>query len=519
MKRRTAPPAWSELEHTALLGTRRAALQMPAVAPALDALLAEIQGGDQEHILLGTAGTLDLYEQIGRLPARVRPDRWAGAPQEDLPACPPQVAAFITQMFEGGLHSLMPEFLGELRKANLRLPETLLPNLLAYGAKRSNMRPLVLPLLGNRGRWLAAQHDKWGYAAVDANSWPSIRAAWEKATQAQRPALVAQLRVENPGQGRALVESTWRAENDQVRLLLIKELETGLSMADEPLLETALDDRSRMVRRRAAQMLAQLPPSRLCRRMIDYVPLYLAWTPGQTRQIAISLPDVTPEMRRNGIVGTNSSVIARVRSEEIIQLISGVPLDYWAENWTADPRTIVRAISTTAWPRTLTSGFSAAAVRQKDSQWARAIIDELGLTVVTKKLIPVLEERDLKALTLRALNDAAGLELSRESDLLTILRSWPGSWDRELAAQILVVFARHFRATADLKMPHHLARDAFLQLGRKAYPALYETAVHELAEPQKLGPWHKPAIEFLRTLRFRRDMLAALQRIPPRSMT
>ncbi len=42
---------------------------------------------------------------------------------------------------------------------------------------------------------------------------------------------------------------------------------TGLSMADEPFLERALDDRDAQVRRRAAELLAGLPDSRLAARL------------------------------------------------------------------------------------------------------------------------------------------------------------------------------------------------------------------------------------------------------------
>jgi hypothetical protein len=516
MSRQTPSTAWSELERVALLGTRRDALQMPDIAPALDELLAGLQHGDSEHLLLSAAGTLDLYEQIGRMPARLRPDSRVQALQEIKPACPPQAAVYIAQMLEGPLRDLLPEFLAEMQKAGFRLPETFLPNLLAYAEKRPKVRPLILPVLGRRGRWLAAQHQRWAYAAVDPASWPSIRSAWEEASKVQRASLVAQIRAENPGQGRALVENTWRGEDDQRRVLLIKELETGLSIADEPLLESALDDRSHLVRRKAAQLLSYLPQSRYCRRMINFVPLYLSWTPDQTRQIMVSLPVVTPEMRRNGIIGVKSSVAARVRGQEIIQLISGVPLDYWTESWEADPWAIARAIPTTAWPRTLTSGFSTAAVRQNNALWAQALIDELGITQVTKKMIPTLEQRELRAYTLRAISDLSGAEIDKDSTLITILRSWPGAWDMEIAARMVAVFSVYFRATADKKVPNNLIREVFLKLGRHAEPDLHERAAEMLNDPQKLGPWRNAAVEFLHTLRFRRDMINALLSKPPR---
>jgi hypothetical protein len=504
------------MERVALLGTRRAALQMPEIAPALDAMLSGLQNGDAEQILLSAAGALDLYEQIGRLPARLRPDTRERAPREDTPSCPPHAALYIAQMLEGPLRDLLPEFLDEMQKSGLRIPETLLPNLLAYGEKRPKVRALILPVLGKRGRWLAAQHHRWAYAAVDPGSWPSIRSAWEDTSNVQRPSLVAQLRGENPAQGRALVENAWRSENDQQRLRLIKELATGLSMADEPLLESALDDRSRLVRRQAAQLLSHLPQSRYCRRMIAFVPLYLTWTPDQTRQITVSLPEVTPEMRRNGIVGVNSTVAARVRGQEIIQLISGVPLDYWTESWAVDPWAIARAIPTTAWPRTLTSGFTAAAVRQKNALWAHALIDELGITQVTKKMIHSLDRQTLRAYTLRAISELTGADIDKDSTLIAILRSWPGAWDVEMASRMVAVFSAYFQATADKKAPNNLVRELFLKLGRHADPDLHAYAAETLGEPEKLGPWRNTAVEFLYTLRFRRDMINALLTKPPR---
>lgn len=509
--------AWSELERVALLGTRRESVHIPDVAPALDALLSSLNREDGEHALLSIAGTLDLYEQIGRMPGRLRPDSAARAPQESMPACPPHAASYIAQMLEGPLRNLMPEFLQELQKQGMRLPDTLLPNMLAYGHKRTMVRPFILPVLGRRGRWLAGHHQSWTYATVDPGSWSSIRSAWEQASAAQRSSLVSQIRAADPAQGRALVESTWRGENDQQRLLLIKQLETGLSMEDEPLLETALDDRSRLVRRRAAELLSHLHDSRLCRRMIDYVPRYLSWTPEQTRRITISLPDVTPAMRRSGIVGANSKVPARVRSQEIIQLVSGVPLDYWTDSWKIEAREILRAISTTSWPRTLTAGLSLAAVRQSDPLWARAIVDELGITAATAKLIAVLEYRDVKAQTLRALNETDVAEIAKDDPMIAIIRRWPGPWDVELGARLVEAFAGHFRATADSRAPSHLVREVFFKLARQAEPDLFSNAARQLGDSEALGSWRNTAVEFLHILRFRHDMLDALVQNPPGS--
>ena len=506
MRGERAPTAWAEMERAALMGTRREQMDLPQIDPALDDLLAGLSGGGAEHALLSAAGTLDLYEQIGRIPARTRPETGAQPPPETMPPCPPRAAGCLAQMLEGTLSGLMPEFLHEMHRAGMRIPDTLLPNMLAYGYKRAAMRLPILAVLGRRGRWLAAHHESWRYAALDPGKWSTIRKAWEDAPAAQRPHLVAQLRAENPENGRALLESVWRGENDQRRLQLIRQFEIGLSMADEPLLESALDDRSDLVRRKAAEILACLPDSRLCGRMAGYVPSYLAWTPQETRQITVSMPPVTPEMRRNGIIGMKNQTPARVRSQEIIQLVGGVPLDYWSDHWDADARAILQAIPTTSWPRTLTSGFCQAAVRQNSAAWAQAIIEEFGITNITAKLIPILDAQMVHALTLRTLNETEPGEFPRNSALVSLLRRHNEGWDLALSRRLLDHFVCQFHATAGARGPNHLVRELFLNYGRRADPDLFDYAVAALGDPEKLGCWRNTAAEFLHTLHFRREM-------------
>ncbi|MFN2279565.1 MAG: hypothetical protein ACK2UR_18260, partial [Candidatus Promineifilaceae bacterium] len=92
MRRDRPPTAWGEMERVALMGTRREQTVLPEIAPALDDLLAGLSGAGAEHALLGAAGTLDLYEQIGRIPARSRPETGAQPPPETMPPCPPRAA-------------------------------------------------------------------------------------------------------------------------------------------------------------------------------------------------------------------------------------------------------------------------------------------------------------------------------------------------------------------------------------------------------------------------------------------
>ena len=506
---------WSALVHTALLGTRREAPPAPRPAPGLEPLLeqmAAMTGAGAERRLLGLAGALDLYEQIGRAPARGAADGRPGPlADDDLPICTPAAADALAQLLEGPLRKLLPEFLGRLAAQQRRAPPALLPNLLAIGAKTAAMRPAILPVIGRQGRWLAARNPEWAYAAASSSGWSGLHRIWANSTAAQRSALVQQLRATDPERGRALFENSWRAENDHTRLRLIKLLAEGLSMADEPLLETALDDRSHLVRREAAEMLSCLPDSRLSKRMASYVPAYLTWTPKRQHAISISLPVVSPAMRRDGIIGLVSKEAARVRSQEIVQLVSAVPLETWEAIW-GPPRTVVAATRHTLWPRTLITGLATAAIRQRDPVWAGELVRAQALMPSTNRLVPLLAAQDLHDLAVQALSATGGVEaLDRRGPLITLLRLWPGPWPAELAAQITAGFTAHFLAGTEGRTPDALLRST-LQNAALTFPPEFAEAAQELLAPVLAGEgaWRAAAAEFVYTLRFRRRMLESL---------
>jgi Family of unknown function (DUF5691) len=503
--------AWSEMERAALLGTRRASANIPVIAPDLDSLINRLHSDDAGHDLLRAAGLLDLYEQIGRTPAKLSPQPLPPPRAETRQSCSPLAAQYLAGMLDGQQRTIMPEFLRAMDAAGLRIPETLLPNMLAYGAARANTRPLILAVLGSRGRWLAMRHENWHYAAIDPHSWQDVRRVWDVSSEVQRRTLAAQLRAVAPAQGRALVESTWRGAGDHQRLHLIKQLETGLSLEDEPLLETALDDRSRLVRKQAADLLSSLPGSRFCRRLENYVPGYLSWDSGQEQPLSVSLPPVTSAMRRDGLVGRLNAKPAHVRSQEMIALTGGVPLDYWQDTWGCSPAALLGAVPDTNWPRTLATGFALAASRQQNATWAAAVLAQFGVTNITARCVPALDPTGFAQLVNDTLDAVTTADIAKQSDLLTLLRQWPGPWEPQLARRLIPVFAGHFRLTAGENRPNSAIRDRFMRLALYGPPELEGTAANLLGDLDELGCWQPVALEFLQTLRFRRDMLRSLK--------
>lgn len=504
---------WDNMVKVALLGTHREPfLQEPGDTP-LARLLDQLAASGPAHRLLSSAGTTDLYEQVGRSPVRVmRETAVLLAPADDRSPCSVQAEYFLSRMLSGQQRNLLPEFLTALQRSNLRVPNTLIPNLLTHGAKVVATRPTIIPLLSARDRQLASQNAAWAYASPEMESWAGLRRIWDDSPSNKRQSLVKQLRATTPDRGRDLLAATWKIDPDHQRIRMLKSLETGLSMNDEPFLETALDDRSQQIRLQAAELLAFLPESRLCQRMAKRVADFFAWTPEQELRISVSFPSIRPDMIRDGVVGSKSKSLARVRAQRFIQIVGAVPLNYWTDNWDGSPQRILQAVIASNWTRTLFSGLSWAAFRQRNDTWAKAILQTRGLEAATGKLVDLLSPEEYTRLIKGILaEDNLADPLEHRSPLLTALRRWAQPIDVKLAEILFPVFATHFRQDQEKKTPSSLVRSSFLNLAHICPPETVDIASTHLLPVAELSPKWRPIVShFFHIMQFRKEMLKAV---------
>lgn len=82
---------------------------------------------------------------------------------------------------------------------------------------------------------------------------------WTTFPKAQRRSFVAAVRRERPAEGRALIESVWKAEPAPVRAALLEALAVGLGVDDKPFLEKLAADRADSVKQAALRLLARMP--------------------------------------------------------------------------------------------------------------------------------------------------------------------------------------------------------------------------------------------------------------------
>ncbi|MEV6249092.1 DUF5691 domain-containing protein [Streptomyces sp. NPDC051742] len=398
---------WEELVTSALLGTDR---RPPAG-------LAGTAAGDLPGALLDAAALHTVRRRAGLRPgpAATPPDP---APEDPRRPLPPAARRRLDQLLAGraapspagrrgaapDLAELLPQWLALANERGYKAPAAGLPALLDAARARTDLRPQALRLAGPRGLWLARLNPEWRFALRGTGAGGSlpapgdreaVRALWDEGLFAERVALLAAVRAEDPAAGLALLASTWSAERAEDRLMFVDSLRSGLSAADEEFLEAALGDRSRNVRATAAELLSALPASALAGRMaaraITCVGLDRT---AESPTITVEAPhECDTAMQRDGLVASPPAGRGE-RSWWLGQLVEAAPLSCWPLRFRGrGPEEIVALPVADDWRDELHAAWCRAAVRQRDAAWSRALLGSPAIPPATGPGTASLAER------------------------------------------------------------------------------------------------------------------------------
>lgn len=493
--------SWNELTTAALLGTERGA--SPDLPSALADVLSANRPGNREVCFLTEAGAFSLWRRAGWIP-----------PQRQVSAtfCEPDAVRLIGQASIGHLLSMLqnrfagvlPEWLSEAARLGLRLPPELLPPLLDRARSDRTLRPIVAEAGGQRANWLASLNPAWTFAADDSPE------HWETGTPDQRIAVYRRMRMADPADALEKLKSVWDSEPAATRSGFLSELVQGLSAADEAFLETALDDRSKEVRRSATDLLARLPQSRFAARMQERVAPLLVFKPAKLLgrpSLTVQLgPPPDPAAIRDGIDAKmfgNQKTLGE-RATELLILIGSIAPGHWTETFQATPEVLLKAIEKDEFARAVITGWAWAAIRHGDAAWAEVLLDAavepLREFLPPTPLLAILSEAKrasrllahIKAGAMDKLGSAEALQCAAE---LTVLSSWP----EDLSEAVLAALRR----STSKGVPWHLRspiETLLLRLPRQS-----------LANADK--GWTEDAegvAAFLELLTFRKDALSSL---------
>jgi hypothetical protein len=360
------------LHKSLLAGLARAPLAPGEGASApLQTLLADVAPA---ALTWHTLAAEDLWQSAGFQPLQAAP----------LPACPaqpccPRAAEHVLQQILRDVHpELLENWLALARDMGFMLPHASLAHLLDKGLSRPALREAMLPVLGERGHWLAASNPAWkqAYAAPGATDDAPL-AQWELGTPEQRREALLAMRRADPAAALALLESEWAGETAEGRASLLGCLATSLGAQDEAFLERALDDKRKEVRVLAQQLLANLPGSQLAQRCAARLGQLLTIERNfltRRHKLVLQLPgEADKAMLRDGIGAQKHHGIGE-KAGWLQDMMACVPPLHWSSIWNLEPRQVLELL--------IGSEFKVALVTGLVQACARAIAHDRGETTL-----------------------------------------------------------------------------------------------------------------------------------------
>jgi hypothetical protein len=291
-------------------------------------------------------------------------------------------------------------------------------------------------------------------------------------------------------------------------------------MADEPFLERALDDRSKEVRRGAAELLERLPESRRAARMLERALPLLAWMPaekprmlglrqGQKAHLKITLPEACdPAMQRDG-VEPKPPPDRRDMGEKawwLFQILRAIPPATWLRKFDLGPAELIAATEKNEWQALLHEAWGAAASTFGDAAWAEALLQSEPRQI---ELLDALAPARQEALLLTMLR--GDITPLHKHPVLQLLRRTRHAWSAELTRAVLGAVRRHMRA-ANAGNDYQLRGAITEDFARRMPPAMLDEIAAGWPDSQDARDrWQGVIDQLLISLQFRRDMLAALR--------
>jgi hypothetical protein len=458
------------LQQSALVGAERLALPAifsqgidrtaPASQQALQAAL--LQPADSKAVqLLRATAVAAVLERAGWRPAT--PAAAALAAALPLPAAESrpapqgeQLLRLLGEVLQGNAPELLALALVSLDAAGQRLPYALLVDALHQGRQSVELRQWLTPVLGERGRWLAAQNPQWAYAH-GVQETADAEQIWQEGSLEQRVALLQQQRATDPAGARARLEASLKELSARERAPMVQSLARGLSADDEALLEKLLGDRSKEVRESAASLLARLPHSPHSQRMGAALQAMLSQDAKGEWQIEPP-QEGHKDWERDGVTLQPPAYIKGHRAWWLQQLVELTPLDFWHRHLDKTPEQLWEWSRRSDWKSALRQGWIAALRAQRDVRW-----------------LPLIQSMESD---------------SRSSDVLPLLMAELSADERETQwlAQLQAKLGKSAFIEAIHRIDESMARTALLSPAMSRW--LLEALLSTLQARQPAGNWH-----------------------------
>ena len=380
-----------DLLTAALVGTAKKPFALSLTASHLR-MFVELESLSSERQLLLSAGVQAICEFAAFVPATVD-DALEPSPVETRRFISSRVTNIVDGLLDQTSDSpLLVEACQLMRQFERVLPPASLPVALQVSSKP--LRAALLPVIGERGRWLARFDDNWHWAAEQAvDELPRDEAAleqlWNDGAVETRVAVLAHAQELSRQLAQRLLQATWPTEKAEVRLEFLNAIARTITAEEIPFLESLTKDRSAAVRARASELLCRLDDSPTAEKFIAWTDETLApATPKKSlvsklRQIAggaaLTLAVTPPTEYRAEWheLGITEKPLAGMgnRAYWLIQLIRRVRPAHWEDRLSATPSQLISAVRGDDFGPQVIQAWSEAAELFAAADWAIALTD------------------------------------------------------------------------------------------------------------------------------------------------
>ncbi|MCB0639489.1 MAG: hypothetical protein KDC54_22840 [Lewinella sp.] len=493
------PISWEELIRLALLGTDRAPLPIEWLAEEADAT------GPPSR-LLEAAYTQHLLRRGARPWAKLEGKLPATAPPEPGKACTWRAAQMLLRMLEGHHAAALPEFIRLLGQHQRVLPPAALPALLDQCVADHSHWAIVAPALGQRGHWLARQHPAWRELLP-----PDMASDWRTAPADEQAAAFRRQRQVDPEAARQGLLDAWNELEVKPRAQLLAALEEGLSLADEPFLENALDDSRKEVRQPASELLARLPDSALVKRLFAQATACLSY---EKKKISLDLPDTAPAAtKRDGIQPRGSKMPGGLTLNWLTQLLVHIPVHYWLAHWQVEPRQLVEGWFRAEYGLSLLHALTDSLLRHPhlptQAAWAAYCLDtgneKMWNHPAGRQLLATVPDEVFNRLLIHWLEQNGPL-VPEETLAQYWLAMGTHSWNKRLSQLIIQGFQQSLQQTRGGQWQTWHYRRLLEVAAYQSDPALLEALRMGWNFRSTAARWEPEVERMLQTLHFRREM-------------
>ncbi len=360
---------WGQMTTAAFLGLEKTAGGCKPLLPSRG----EANPGRQ---FLDDLAVIACYRQCGKTGVRRSPAA-SNVSADSSRTCSIRAAGHLAQILFGPYSALLPQWCeGAARKGVTAAPE-MVPELLNIAKQKREYRLQIRSIVGECGRRLVKMNPEWADVLKDPVVDPSI---WQTGERAERIEYLTALRSSDLSAARECLMASWQQEGPDDRALFLGCLLTGLCDADEPFLEQALDDKRKAVREAAADLLARLPGSGYRQRMKERALSVIRYQPPTKVVIKIghgkfdiTTPDTLDKTWLRDFPESKAVRGMGVKAVILTQIVAAVDLAEWTRGG-ASIQELIQAVVKSDWAEALLLGWSAAAARQQNREWAKLFL-------------------------------------------------------------------------------------------------------------------------------------------------